>query len=162
MTPRFSAVFAPPSRLILRSTRQETSHIVHFWPRLFSCGNPAINRGYTIEEPLSSRLLISSANMATRRYSVVGRAGRPPLSAHSHQVNSVNKKNLDGNNFASHLIKTKTPSSPTMKGPKPVLCTPDVYTKERSFCPILRPQVHFRSFPILLLCCCHTVCANVS
>lgn len=81
--------------------------------------------------------------MATRRYTLVGR-GRPPLSAHSHQVNSVNSKTLDGNNFTSHVIKTKAPSSPAMKGSKASSCTPDVYTKQRSLCPILRPQAKRR------------------
>lgn len=81
--------------------------------------------------------------MATRRCSVLGR-GRPPLSAHSHQVNSVNSKSIDGNNFSSHLIKTKMPSSPLLKRPKAVSCTPDIYTKERSLCPVLRPQAKRR------------------
>lgn len=71
--------------------------------------------------------------------------GRPPLSANSHQVNSITKKNLDGNNFSSHILKTKTPSSPTLKGTKAVLRTPDVYTKERSqLCPVSRPQAKRR------------------
>lgn len=85
---------------------------------------------------LSDRL---SSKMATRRYSIVGR-GRPPLSAHSQQVNSINRKPLGSDKYSSHLVKT--PTSPTLKGAKSVLCTPDVYyTKERSLCQVARPQV---------------------
>lgn len=80
--------------------------------------------------------------MATRRYSIVGR-GRPPLSAHSQQVNSINRKPLGSDNYSSHLAKT--PTSPTLKGAKSVLCTPDVYyTKERSLCQVARPQAKRR------------------
>lgn len=80
-------------------------------------------------------------NMATtRRYSITGR-GRPPLSAHSHPVNSISRKIVDGSNISSQVIKAKTPQSPAFNGSKTVLCTPDVYSKDRSVCPSSRPQV---------------------
>lgn len=76
----------------------------------------------------------------TRRYSVIGRC-RVPLSAHSHQLNPVSSKNVGQKNFSCHLIKNKTSMSPQEKTSKSYLCTPDIYTKERSLCPVLRPQV---------------------
>lgn len=79
-------------------------------------------------------------NMATRRYSIEGR-GRPPLSAHGHQLNSISRKILNSGTTSSHQMKAKAPPSPAFKGSKPVLCTPDVYSKERSVCPSSRPQV---------------------
>ncbi|XP_022806208.1 transcription factor E2F3-like [Stylophora pistillata] len=82
--------------------------------------------------------------MATRRYSIDGRS-RPPLSAHSQQVNSIGRKILDSSSTSSHPMKTKAPLSPAFKGSKPVLCTPDVYSKERSVnCSSSRPQVKRR------------------
>lgn len=76
----------------------------------------------------------------TRRYSVIGRC-RVPLSAHSHQLNPVSNKNVGDKNFSRHVIKNETSMSPQEKTSKSYLCTPDIYTKERSLCPILRPQV---------------------
>lgn len=70
--------------------------------------------------------------------------GRPPLSAHSHQVNSVSRKILDADSFLSDPIKAKAPLSPSFKRSKTALCTPDVYSKERSVCPSSRPQVKRR------------------
>lgn len=82
-------------------------------------------------------LLIKMASM--RRHSIVSR-GRPPLSAHSHQVNSVSRKILDPNDISSDIIKTNSSLSPSLKSSKTVLCTPDV-SKERSVYPTSRPQV---------------------
>lgn len=79
----------------------------------------------------------------TRRYSVIGRS-RVPLSAHSHQLNPVSNKNLGDKNFSRHVIKNETSMSPQEKTSKSYLCTPDIYTKERSLCPILRPQAKRR------------------
>ncbi|KAL9961163.1 hypothetical protein ACROYT_G030057 [Oculina patagonica] len=79
---------------------------------------------------------------STRRYSAVSR-GRPPLSAHSHQVNSVSRKILDANSIPSEVITTKTSLSPSFKSSKTVLCTPDV-SKERSVYPSSRPQAKRR------------------
>lgn len=81
-----------------------------------------------------------------RRCSFVSR-GRPPLSAHSQQVNSgssVSRKSLDADTILSDSIKAKAPLSPLLKSSKTVPCTPDVYTKERSVCPSSRPQVKRR------------------
>ena len=101
-----------------------------------------------------------SSNMATtRRYSVIGRC-RVPLSAHSHQLNPVSSKNVGQKNFSCHLIKNKTSMSPQEKTSKSYLCTPDIYTKERSICPVLRPQVS--KCPIFLPCnfLCQVICVQ--
>ena len=101
-----------------------------------------VDKGLFLSKSFENRGKLSdriSSKMATRRYSIVGR-GRPPLSAHSQEVNSINRKPLSSDKYSLHLAKT--PTSPTLKGAKSVLCTPDVYyTKERSLCQVARPQV---------------------
>jgi len=128
--PNFSSFIGKSNTLQLKSSLRNLPKSLFVDKGLFllkSCEN----RG-----KLSDRL---SSKMATRRYSIVGR-GRPPLSAHSQQVNSINRKPLGSDKYSSHLAKT--PTSPTLKGAKSVLCTPDVYyTKERSLCQVARPQV---------------------
>lgn len=141
----FRDFFAVLGFLVFWFPHQTCSCFLRSFLFLRFCWDPLINQ--VCSRSATTPIVIAS-KMATRRYTLVGR-GRPPLSAHSHQVNSVNSKTLDGNNFTSHVIKTKAPSSPAMKGSKASSCTPDVYTKQRSLCPILRPQVCLCPPPVL-------------